>query len=194
MIFVTGFHHSGTSLLARLVDKLGVKFDGPLDRHHENEDLKKIDDLLIGDWLNPVEKVNDDFLIKGVDPSKIEAYKNPRLMVTAPVWQKNFPGSRWIWIERDAIDVIHSMTDEKTRSQDPLFWMELIAKYSDSFLNFIVKNKYVFVQNFLKIRYDRLCAWPEMHVRMLASFLGVEPKEEVIKWAKENIKLKTYRQ
>src|SRR3990167_2066014 len=127
MIFITGFHHSGTSILAETVERFGFNFGTPLDRHHEHEDLKKIDDHLISDWMKPWPVIDTSPIIA---PPGLEVYKNPRLMVTAPAWEKSFPGSKWIVIEREEEDVVTSIMADKMRIQDPIFWVKLRREYS----------------------------------------------------------------
>ena len=187
MIFITGFHHSGTSLLARTVEMMGFRFGTNIDRHHEHEDLKKVDDGFIGNWMHPV----TNFHFGNIEvPADIDAYKNPRLMVTAPAWHNSFPMSHWIHITRDPYDVAIDIMDEKERPQDPRFWIELQEKYAIQFALFCAVSR----PNLLNISYDKLCGYPDFSARLIASFLGKpERGQYVADWAKQNYRFQTYK-
>lgn len=188
MIFITGFHHSGTSFLAEIVEQFGFNFAGPLDRHHEHEELKKLDDELIGDWMHPTEQ-NFRAMQQLKAPENVEAYKNPRLMLTAAIWNRDYPGSKWIYIEREGCDVITSMMADKTRPQDPLFWIGLINQYSISFSG----NTRRLGIPFLVLTYREICQYPQLTASKIGHWLNRQDKiAEVATWIEENAKFKTY--
>lgn len=191
MIFITGFHHSGTSFLADIVKQFGYEFGGPLDRHNELEEWKLIDDELIVDWQKP------KFTNKSIKiniPEKIEAYKNPRMMITAPFWMSKFSHAKWLSINRKPADVAMSIMADKTRDQNPLFWYGLINHYTHAFATSIVEHAKSRYDTFhLEVPYEDLCKYPTIAVSSIGYFLGKPEKiPEVIKWVEENVKYKTY--
>jgi hypothetical protein len=188
MIFITGFHHSGTSFLARAVEQLGVNFGGPLDRHHEHEELKKLDDQIIGDWQKP-DIANANLYMGTPVPEGTEAYKNPRLMVTGFVWHRNFPGAKWIVINRKQNDVVCSMMRDPERSQDPRHWDRLIEEYGQYWLAFTVARRL----DMLHVSYRDLCEYPELTAARLGHFIGRPEKiAEVGAWIAQEARHKTY--
>jgi len=200
MIFITGFHHSGTSILAKTVEQFGFNFGEPLDRHHENEDLKKIDELVVPNWMDMKHGSIEDG-VKAVDlvgsmPAGIDAYKNPRLMMTALLWNKKFSFSKWIVIDRKKEDVIISMMADKTRPQDPIFWDHLMNGYEHMFTTFAQENLFERQDHaLLRIDYEMVCAYPELYAKKIGMFLGrPEKAEEVGAWMRATWKLKTYAQ
>lgn len=188
MILITGFHHSGTSFLARCVERLGFNFGGPLDRHHEHEEGKKIDDVLIGDWQKPEFSVLK-FMTEARLPADVQAYKNPRLMITWPAWLRTYKDCKFIVITRETNDVITSMMADKERSQDPLFWQRLVGTYSEGIVSLMMTTQ----GNFLGLDYKTMCAYPELTGSKIAHFLGrPEGAADLGKWMAENVKYKTY--
>lgn len=187
MILITGFHHSGTSFLARAIEQLGFNFGGSLDRHHEHERLKEIDDILIGDWQKP--SFNELKRQVAIElPPDIEAYKNPRMMVTWPTWHRNFPDAKWICVTRNPADVVTSMMNDNTRSQDPEYWDALLLRYNSGFTGLFSATK-----NVLVIEYRTLCGYPELTAKRLAHFLGrPEGWSELADWIRKEAKFKTY--
>lgn len=192
MIFITGFHHSGTSFLAEIIKQFGVNFSGPLDRHNELEKWKIIDDHLIGDWLNPNKELNE--YKEMLEYWDNEAYKNPRLMVTARFWMDRFPKAKWISIKRDDADVAISMMADKTRNQNPLFWFNIMNTYKIRFYTAISEHSIKRSDMFhLEFKYSDLYKYPHIVASTIGHFIGKEEKiEEVAKWIEENAKFKTY--
>lgn len=211
MIFITGMHHSGTSILAETVKRLGFDFGKPLDRHNENESLKVIDDLLIGDWMNPSppsQQIVDGCIDMAQEPLwAVEAYKNPRMMMNAPFWHEltrhDGEPTLWIRISRDRDDVATSMMRDTDRPQDRLFWLELQDLYEASWQAFVRRDApYVH-----EVDYRTMCENPDRTVLRLADALecieyaGIddwrgEPDmlkvTAVRRWARETYKFKTY--
>jgi len=188
-IFITGFHHSGTSFLTEVIKRLGFSI-GSADgvRHSEHPELSQIDELLIGeDWMDPSFRPWREVQVPDELP---EAYKNPRLMITADFWHKRFPEAKWVIINRERHDVIRSVTDDQSRPQEAGFWQKLISDYRRSWDNFVAERKPVV----LELDYRELCQEPEQTLTRLATFLGADPEclAECRRWFQENVKYKTY--
>jgi len=140
--------------------------------------------MLIGDWINP-----DPKTFEFVVPEGIEAYKNPRLMVTAKSWFPRYPDAKWVVIERNPYDVANSMMQDKTRPQDEKFWLELQDRYVAEFDKTGIPEK-----NVLVVNYGMLCEMPQLTAKYICDFLDKPEKaEELGAWLSNNAKFKTYK-
>jgi hypothetical protein len=137
-ICVLGMHRSGTSLIARAVNLLGVDLgpeegllspaqDNPAG-YWESEDLVDINDALLdafggtwdavpdlpGTWLDsakllPVRKRAREVLRARFGESELWGWKDPRNCVTLPFWQDIVPAMRYVICVRNPVDVSDSL-------------------------------------------------------------------------------------
>jgi hypothetical protein len=138
-IIIMGMHRSGTSLVTRLIENLGVFLGNDLDRNHESNFFKSINEKLIrdagGNWDNPkpIKWLFEDVQIRNCyfqyikdqinshqkfkylgyfkrnSMNNIWGWKDPRNTFTAPIWRDIYPKSKMIIVERHGLDVALSL-------------------------------------------------------------------------------------
>jgi hypothetical protein len=138
--FILGMHRSGTSLVTRIVNLLGVPLcvkndlmlgysDNP-SGHWESESLARLNEQLLHsvhaawDCPPPVEEawLGDEALIselaparaafEAVHPARHWAWKDPRLCILLPFWRRALPGDHAaILVLRDPNEVVASAAD-----------------------------------------------------------------------------------
>lgn len=134
-VIVLGVHRSGTSLLTRMIEKLGVFVGGDLQQDYESNSIIAINNHYFtctnSSWDRP-EYLNDVSLeynpIAQVFASNYEqisarfgpmnglwGMKDPRFVVTLPLWRDVFPNLRTIVIRRDVKDIAKSLYRRHSR-------------------------------------------------------------------------------
>ncbi len=138
-LVILGMHRSGTSLLARLLERCGVFQGCPLTGNHESVFFQSLDrdllDLLGCSWaetaaLPPFDLFRDDFsaLVRKIrerllsellrehfgspiDPlaRQLWGWKDPRTCLTLPLFARIFPRARIAFLHRDPRDVARSL-------------------------------------------------------------------------------------
>ena len=202
IICVTGMHRSGTSLVARLVNLLGVDF-GPEDDlvgpapdnptgFWEAEPLRVINDHVLqtlgGSWVHPPpvlepgweqaprlnahRKSGLEALNHLFDNSPVVAWKDPRLSLTLPFWRTVSPISHTVLVVRSPRDVAASLAKRNGFASEQS--AELWLRY--------VAAAWVNDPHHIKVSYDRVLEEPRGEAMRLAEALGLaEPSADQLK-------------
>jgi hypothetical protein len=135
---VLGMHRSGTSLVTRILNLLGVDL-GPEERllepgpdnplgFWEHEEIVELNDeilgLLGGSWHEPpafepnwerspalsgLRGVAVEMIRREFERSELWGWKDPRACLTLPFWQLLIPGMRYVICLRNPVDVARSL-------------------------------------------------------------------------------------
>jgi len=138
-IIVIGMHRSGSSLLVKVLQQLGVFMGNDFEENNESLFFNKINDWMLfqagASWDNPenFKYISNDFIALMVDIVRnrlksthlkkylgssnqsindsgfIWGWKDPRSTFTFDVWKEIFPAAKIIHIYRNPVDVINSM-------------------------------------------------------------------------------------
>lgn len=165
-ILITGMHRSGTSIVAKIMQTLGVDIGWHLDSNNESKERVKMSENIIcgigGTWDSPgrleyLQSNNcmDDFLMKQIEYFSSKAWrmfchplftlgikqywgwKDPRLCITLKYWKKYLKNPMLIYIERDKVDVKKSLI---SRSQKLEYVRALYPNRRRSYYHFIREN------------------------------------------------------
>jgi hypothetical protein len=125
-------------------------------------------------------------------------WKDPRNTCTLPFWLRIFPGARVINVYRDGVDVVASLVTRErqrrgrldsgvrsSRCLDPDRAFELWAEYVEISLDVTEDLPPSRVRD---VRYESLLEKPELAIRDLLSFSGVEPGEEIVRGLAAGVK------
>lgn len=151
VVCITGMHRSGTSLLASWLYKQGLKIDsggllgvavGNQKGHFEDEEIMKFQADLIKNarfeskgWI-----VKAPIHVNGFDEGVQEilkkrevipqwGWKDPRTVLLLNEWDKTVKDLKFVFIWREADDVINSLIKRKKKSKHPLDQISLINSY-----------------------------------------------------------------
>ena len=138
-IIVIGMHRSGSSLLVKVLQEIGVFMGNDFEENNESMFFNKINDWMLlqagASWDNPenFNYISDDFKalmaeivenrLKSIhlkkylgstkrslsDSGFVWGWKDPRNTFTIDVWKEIFPKARIIHIYRNPMDVISSL-------------------------------------------------------------------------------------
>ncbi len=143
-IIVIGMHRSGSSLLVKVLQELGVFMGSDFEENNESMFFNKINDWMLlqagASWDNPenFNYISNDFkalmaeiienrlntihLKKYLGSTKqsvndsgfVWGWKDPRNTFTIDVWKEIFPEAKIIHIYRNPVDVVSSLTKRET--------------------------------------------------------------------------------
>jgi Sulfotransferase family len=195
IVCVLGMHRSGTSLVARLLNVLGLDL-GPEEHLMEPNESNPA-----GHWESlPVSEINEDIFLRlggswAVPPpmppgwergpeladlrrrareliaadfsdSELWGFKDPRTCLTAPFWQRLLPPMRYVICLRNPVDVAASLEARKEEWVPLDQGFDLWFRYVRSTLSAAAGHPHEF------IFYEDLMTDPEPVVGTLARFLG----------------------
>jgi len=129
-VIIVGVHRSGTSLLTRMLEKIGLFVGSDLQNDHESKLIIGINNLYFRDknasWDKPIYPSKKDIeanIIKGfwLENQTVIAdrfgktegfwgFKDPRTLTTLPLWIDLFPTAKILYIKRGPWDVAASLT------------------------------------------------------------------------------------
>jgi len=129
-VIIVGVHRSGTSLLTRMLEKIGLFVGNDLQNDHESKLIIGINNLYFKDkntsWDQPVYPGEKD-----IESNKIKSFwhenqqiiadrfgqtdgfwgfKDPRTLTTLPLWLDLFPKAKILYIKRGPWDIAVSLT------------------------------------------------------------------------------------
>jgi hypothetical protein len=148
IVCILGMHRSGTSLLTRIVNLIGV-YLGPDDGvltvpavynptgHWEHEEITSICKAILkrhgGSWDEPPEFPRQWETAPGIDDLKhrsqrlirdqfaqapLWGWKDPRTCITLPFWQQLLPNLRYLICLRNPVDVARSLAHRDSFSEE----------------------------------------------------------------------------
>jgi hypothetical protein len=120
-------------------------------------------------------------------------WKDPRTTLTFPIWQRLFPGARFVHVIRNGIDVaisIHRRALAASRHWKKRFLGDLspaTARFEDCFhlweqyVAFALEEKHLIdPERYLEVRYEDLLRAPHEHLEQIVNFLGHPINPELI--------------
>ena len=140
IVCVLGMHRSGTSLLTRILNLMGVSLgpedtlgnprDGNPTGHWELDEFMVLNDAILtafgGRWDSPpifpsgwesdpsleaVKQRAQTFIQDTFGKTEMWGWKDPRNCLTLPFWQQLLPNMRYILCLRNPVDVAQSLAD-----------------------------------------------------------------------------------
>lgn len=152
LVLVMGMHRSGTSCITRVINLMGASL-GPVDDqwvpgsdelHWESSEAIWINDQILartgGSWQVPPSSIRAmprDYvrcrqLLWQFAGTKTAVFKDPRMMLTYPVWRRVLPRHRFVVCVRHPMGVGRSLArrDSMTLDQGLRLW----ATYNERFL------------------------------------------------------------
>jgi hypothetical protein len=195
VVCVLGMHRSGTSLLTRALNLLGVDL-GPEDHlmrpgpanpagHWESLPMKQINDEILlrlgGSWSEPPELAEGwertpelaearrqarKLIDTDFSRSDTWGFKDPRNCLTLPFWQRMLPPMRYVLCLRNPIDVAASL---EAREDEPIPFDDGIALW----LRYVGASfEATAGHQRLLVFYEDLMANPGSVIQRLAEFIG----------------------
>lgn len=190
-IFIVGFHHSGTRLLAQLLHYYGIfqVVDRPT---YEWGYIQNLNSTILPQWNFPeaVRSFDGDMGARHISPVTVfdmlkrrgykrEQYwlhKDPRTCATLSAWLRAFPEAEVIHIVRDPLDVLGTLSDdyagftpERKSPQKALdFWADLWTSYLESVLKSAPQAK-----KFAEVRFEDLQSQPEKEIARIIGILDL---------------------
>lgn len=189
-VFIVGFHHSGTRLIAKLLRDLGV-FQVVNRTTFEWGEVQDLNEKICPKWHDPdaVRQIELRSAVsisrwrigrllweRGYRGSQVWGHKDPRTCVTLPVWLRAFPDASIVHIVRDPLDVLGTLgpnyspfTRGSVLPQEDLpGWGELWKAYIDA-----VENSGSNARTFVNVRFEDLCSEPKAEMNRIAAALDL---------------------
>lgn len=193
-LIIAGMHRSGTSMVARLLEKGGVYVGGSwVDRNHEALHFSRANRAMMGEgpymlrdygWSAP--KTDDYIQARSGYAERAAArisvffgdrcgqsvwgWKDPRNNLTLPVWLSIYPSARVLHVVRDGRSAALSLADRD--GLDPAFGLALWAHYTSRVERAL---KAVDEARKLMVRFEDVVAKPTETLQKLFAFAGLEP-------------------
>jgi hypothetical protein len=197
VVCILGMHRSGTSLVARVLNLIGLDL-GPAEHlmgpsaanetgHWESVPISDLNDeileLMGGTWSEPPElpagwerrpELADlrrrarDLIDRDFGASEVWGFKDPRVSLTAPFWQRIVGGMHYVICLRNPVDVAASLSARKSEPVEFGKGVELWLTYTRAALAATAGQRREFVF------YEDLMAKPKPSVKRLARFAGLE--------------------
>ncbi|MCG6871110.1 MAG: sulfotransferase, partial [Gammaproteobacteria bacterium] len=200
-VVVLGMHHSGTSILARVLSTCGVFMHADMPHHESSFFTREINDTMIlgggSHWADlpilPVAQVLERLpevrrRIADQSASRYRAagfaggdwgFKDPRSCITLPLFLEIFPRARLVHILREAPAVARSLCCSSKKGvgvrADPVFWTRLRAQYVARAREFGSSHS-----QYHELRYERLCERPDREITALLDYLGIRPDRQAV--------------
>jgi len=144
-VIILGMHRSGTSLVARILSRLGLFVGAHIDGHHESIFFRARNQMLLercgGSWDRPLpiqalldqpdlrdaavrqlrSSVRSAAFLQHLGPRRYLrrlrgraigpwGWKDPRTVLTLPLWSEVFPEAALLMVRRNGVDVAASLT------------------------------------------------------------------------------------
>jgi hypothetical protein len=175
-VIICGFHHSGTRLLARQLEALGVSQRINLYQY-EWSYIVQINSILepgcmaparLGAGEEPANLVSAQSLafrmtLAGLKPGQSWGFKDPRNGLTGEAWLKAFPGARVVHLLRDPVVAIGTLPElydrfvrlDAERPSRARFWLDLWQAYVEGARRTLAASSAG-----IEIRFEDLCRDP----------------------------------
>ena len=208
IVLIGGMHRSGTSLLARMLNQLGM-YLGPEEKmmpaakdnpegFWENLDFVKLNNQLLehfaGAWDLVPELPEKWFDLAELQPLFEQAqniiqqfsghdfwgWKDPRNSITWPFWQKLLPEARFILMVRHPLEVARSL--HKRNFFSLANGLHLWKKYNAHWVTAGATGQ------FLVVHYEALLSRPVAEIERIARWLEMTFSEEMLKTVSSVVK------
>ncbi len=197
-IIVLGMHRSGTSMIASVVEALGVHMGEELLPPHETDnkygyyedtDFVPLNDSILtaagGDWIKPparykilieYENFKDriEKLITKKQKNNTWGWKDPRTALTVELFLPYIDNPHFIYIKRDFASVAKSLK-KRNEQYDANYLFHLSEEYNQRIQYLITKNKKIPA---LELRYEDVIKYPKRTVKKIELFLGYNFSKE----------------
>jgi|GEM_PF-857978 len=198
-VVVLGMHRSGTSLIAGVLEKLGVNmgkrqvgvhWSNPLG-HFENIDFVKMDDKILekagGSWDDPpefakiLELKKDQKLMKEIEEvvrkneDTIWGWKVPTTSLTIELYLPFLINPHFIVCYRDPEAIARSLKKRDDMDREKV--LQLADHYIKSIKEFFRRHREL---KYIEINYEDVVKNPEEAIRKIIDFLGIRPTQEQI--------------
>ena len=189
-VVICGFHHSGTRLLARQLEALGVRQRINLYQY-EWAYVVQLNSILepgCMDFARLGQRGEDAAILSprrlafrmalaGLKPGQPWGFKDPRNGLTAGAWLRAFPQARIVHLLRDPVATLGTLPAEYDRfvrldgrrTTAIRFWIELWEAYVEAARNAMAEAPVA-----VEIRFEDLCADPARVLRQLATVLDLD--------------------
>ncbi len=200
-VIILGMHRSGTSMVAGILNCLGIdmgedqpgkQVSNPLG-HFEDVDFLSINKNILasagGNWFEPpaysdILALRDDYLTEiqiliqdrsNKSPKTPWGWKDPRTSLTIDLYLPFLDQPYYIWCRRDPSAICKSL---QKRNQIQLsHCQDLIEYYNNQIKDFTLRNPGIPV---LIVDYEDVIKEPEFWIRNLNQYLGLDPDIEQI--------------
>jgi glycosyltransferase involved in cell wall biosynthesis len=177
-VIICGFHHSGTRLLAEILELIGV-FQVTTSKTHEWAYFQWLNMGIIPDWNN-ADKIHNFTLDSSFPNCDLESlalrlsnegylgnspwgFKDPRNTIALSYWLKSFPNSIVINIIRNPCDVLGTLPESysqfsplKRMPQEELeFWIPVYNAYCER-----IKYDLKLTKRCVTVKFENLCSEP----------------------------------
>jgi hypothetical protein len=193
-VIIAGMHRSGTSLVARLLERAGLYAGGSwLDENHESIFFSRANRAMLGEgpyliydygWTAPktagfIAARRGHAERAARNPSRFFAeragetvwgWKDPRNSLTLLVWLAIYPNARVLHVVRDGRAVALSLAERD--GLDPAFGLALWSVYVERAAHAIEALP---EDRRITVRYEDLLDRPEPAIEMLVHFAGLAP-------------------
>lgn len=197
-VIIAGMHRSGTSIVARLLERAGMYAGGAwLDENHESIFFSRANRAMLGEgpyllydygWTAPKA---DEFIAArrgyaeraAARPQRFFAdrkgetvwgWKDPRNCLTLPVWLSIYPNARVLHVVRDGRAVALSLAERD--GLDPSFGLALWGAYvgrAEQALAALPESRR------LTVRYEDLSDAPAATLELLCRFAGLAAPAQI---------------
>ncbi len=190
-VLICGFHHSGTRLLAQLLQAAGLfqRVDRP---SYEWSYVQALNMLLLPGWMSaeaiaafdpakapPVldrRSIAARLVLAGRRPGGAWGHKDPRTGVTAEAWLQAFPRARIVNLVRNPLDTLGTLSRDYARftpqgrapQQDLPFWSGLWSAYLHR-----TRDAMARAERACEARFEDLCARPAETLTRIAAALDL---------------------
>lgn len=201
IICILGMHRSGTSLLTRILNLIGLNLGpeylllhprlGNLKGYWEHEEITYLNDAILakhgGSWYEPpifppgwesdpsldeLKQRGRTLLHEAFANAKMWGWKDPRSCITLPFWQQLLPEMRYVICLRNPVDVAQSLEDLHDLPAE---------KSSTLWLTYVTSAlQHSDGRPRLIVFYEDLMDNPQRELRRLAAFLGMPERAEQV--------------
>ncbi len=193
---------SGTRVVARIVRRGGLYIGSTLNGAEDALDFSEYFDRWItlfmqssNGWTNPSPAIQTDMsrdlhaiLEKHCASLKPETrawgWKAPRSMYLLPFWHQRFPRFKFLHVVRDGRDIAYSTNQNQLRKHGGVFLTSAEAQWSQpcqsiamwSRINLLTADygEQKLRGQYLRIRFEDLCAAPLPTIQRILNFFGLE--------------------
>lgn len=143
--------------------------------------------VLPDDWLDLCVKEQQE--IKWIiEREGIEVYKGNMLVILADLYDVLFPDAKWIFISRNADEIVRSMiATDKTKLANETYLLDSVKQWRSSWYNSRVSK------SCLEVRYEDFLKSPEYTIQTIAKYLNHPLSPEVLRRCLDFFKPRPYK-